>query len=169
MSKPPRDRSNGAFLTFFITANAAEGKSLLQSTRAATLFLDTLFSYRDAGKFQIHEFVVMPNHVHFLITLGNGTTLERALQLIKGGFFYRAKRELGINSEIWRRGYLDHRSRDESDYRQHRAYIPANPVRAHLAENLDEYPYGSAAMKYQLDAVPQRLKPLVASRVQRYD
>ena len=163
MSKPPRDRSNGAFRTFFITINAAAGKSLLQSTRAATLFLDTFFSYRDTGKFQIHEFVVMPNHVHFLITLGNGTTLERALQLIKGGFSYRAKRELDIHSEIWQRGYVDHPIRDEADYRQHRAYIHANPVRAHLVENPDEYPYGSAAMKYQFDAAPQRLKPLVPS------
>lgn len=157
MSKPPRDRSNGAFQTFFITINAAAGKSLLQSTRAATLFLDTLFSYRDTGKFQIHEFVVMPNHVYFLITLGNDTTLERALQLIKGWFSYRAKRELDIHSEIWQRGYVDHR------IRQHRAYIHANPVRARLVENPDEYPYGSAAMKYQLDAAPQRLKPLVPS------
>ena len=101
----------------------------------------------------------MPNHVHLLLTLGDGTTLERAMQLIKGGFSYRARKELGIASEIWQRGYVDHRVRDSNDYAQHRNYIRANPVRAHLANAAEEFRYGSAFAGYELDAVPRGLKP----------
>jgi len=158
LAKPSRDCSSGTFQTFFITATSSAGQALLQSERSASLFRATLFAYRDAGRFQVHEFVVMPNHIHLLITLQRDTTLERAMQLIKGGFSYRVKKDLGISSEIWQRGYVDHRIRDANDFAQHRAYIPANPVRARLPEAAEAYPYCSAFPGFSLDAAPQGLK-----------
>jgi REP element-mobilizing transposase RayT len=61
------------------------------------LLVDVLRSYRTAGKrtanawcalgkFRIHDFVVMPNHLHVLLTVGRDMTIEKAMQLIKGGF-----------------------------------------------------------------------------------
>jgi REP-associated tyrosine transposase len=84
---------------------------------------------------------------------------ERAMQLIKGGFSFRARREFGFVSEVWQRGYVDHRVRNADDYVQHRAYIHANPVRAHLANVPEEYRYSSAFPGFELDPVPQGLKP----------
>jgi len=43
----------------------------------------------------------MPNHVHLILSPGPSTTLERSLQLIKGGFSHRVGKELGLNREIW--------------------------------------------------------------------
>jgi len=54
------------------------------------LFADVLCHYRNQHKYMLHEFVAMPDHFHLLIT--PQVTLERALQLIKGGFSYRAAR-----------------------------------------------------------------------------
>jgi REP element-mobilizing transposase RayT len=68
--------------TYFVTASAADKKSLLQSGRMADLFLELLRHYRGQHKYLLHEFVVMPNHFHLLLT--PEVTLERALQLIKG-------------------------------------------------------------------------------------
>jgi putative transposase len=51
------------------------GRPLLQSDRNAMLFIEVLRSYVAAQKFQLHDFVVMPNHVHLLVTVGNGMTL----------------------------------------------------------------------------------------------
>jgi putative transposase len=48
-----------------------------------------------AGKFRLHDFVVMPDHLHLLITVGSGMTIEKAMQFIKGGFSYRLKKECG--------------------------------------------------------------------------
>jgi putative transposase len=101
----------------------------------------------------------MTNHVHFLITPAENVTIEKAMQFIKGGFSYRAKKELGVNSEIWQRGYVDHRIRDANDYAQHREYIRANPVRGHLAETPEGFRYSSAYPEYTLDVAPQGLKP----------
>ena len=63
--------------------------------------MDVLRSQMPTGKFHIHDFVAMPNHLHVLLTVPGTMTIERAVQLIKGIFSYRAKRELGFNGEIW--------------------------------------------------------------------
>ena len=83
------------------------GRSLLQSERNATLFIDVLRSYVAAGKFQIHDFVVMPDHVHLLMTVGEDMAIEKAVQFIKGGFSYRLKKESGYSGEVWQRGFSD--------------------------------------------------------------
>src|SRR5215813_12127618 len=63
----------------------------------------SLVPYRQPGKYLLHEFVVMPDHFQLLIT--PAMTLERALQLIKGGFSYRARKELGFGGDIWQTSY----------------------------------------------------------------
>ncbi len=89
----------------------------------------------------------MPNHVHILMTVPGSETIEKAMQLIKGGFSFRAKRELGFQGEIWQRGFSDVRIVDESSLQQHRAYIDNNPVKAGLASITEEYPYGTACLR----------------------
>ena len=87
----------------------------------AQLFLDVLQHYRLQKKYLLHEFVVMPDH--FLLLLTPTETLERALQLIKGGFSYRARKELGFMNEIWQPSYYDRRVRDMEEYVAFREYI----------------------------------------------
>ena len=150
-------RGNTGFSTYFITANRFQKHSLFQSDRMALLFLDVLSHYRSQEKYLLHEFVVMPDHFHLLIT--PTLTLERALQLIKGGFSFRAKRELGFGVEIWEKSFHDHRVRDWKEYCAFRRYIHMNPVKRGLAAVPEQYPYSSARPGMELDAVPQRLKP----------
>ena len=116
------------------------GQALLQSERNATLFIDVLRSYVAARKFQVHDFVVMPNHVHLLITVGEDMTVEKAMQLMKGGFSYRLKREFGYAGEVWQRGFSDVRIEDKESLLRHRDYIAQNPVRKGLANSPEEYP-----------------------------
>jgi putative transposase len=49
----------------------------------ANLFVDTLQRYRAQRKYQLHEFVVMPDHFHALLTPAPEILLERAVQLIR--------------------------------------------------------------------------------------
>ncbi len=146
--------------TYFITASTYGKKSLFQSVHMAELLLNVLRHYREQQKYLLHEFVVMPTHFHLLLT--PEVTLERALQLVKGGFSYRAKHELGFGGEIWETSYYDRRVRDMDEFERMRHYIRENPVRAGLVERADKYPYSSATVSWDLDEVPQRLKPLSA-------
>jgi putative transposase len=160
MSKPPRDRAVASSNTYFVTISAYQHQSLFQRTPVAELFVATLFPYREQNKFLIHEFVLMPNHVHLLLTPARGVTLERSIQFIKGGFSFRAGKELGMKNEIWQRGYVDHRIRNAADYEHHRKYIWSNPVKAHLSDNSEAFRQCSASGNFKLDPVPQGLKPV---------
>jgi REP-associated tyrosine transposase len=138
MSKPPRDYTSFGSNTYFVTASLWGKRSLFQTERMAKMLVDTLFHYRLEGKYLVHELVVMPNHIHLL--LSPSENLARAMQFIKGGFSFRAKKELGFSMETWERGYAEHRVRDAGDYEHHVEYIWQNPVRARLVERPEAYP-----------------------------
>jgi REP-associated tyrosine transposase len=154
MAAPPR--GNTGFSVYFITASTFQKQSLFQSERFTLPFIDTLLHYRLQGKYLLHEFVVMPNHFHLLIT--PTLSLEKALQFIKGGFSHRARKELGYAGEIWQPSYYDHRVRDVEEYFNFRHYIRQNPVKQGLARTPEGYPYSSAFPKFVLDEVPAQLK-----------
>jgi len=156
MAAPPR--GNTGYSAYFITASAFERQTLFQSQRMAELFVKVLFDYRDQKKYLLHEFVLMPNHFHLLIT--PTLSLERALQLIKGGFSYRVRKELGFGGEIWQKSFYDRRVRDVDDYFAYRHYIRQNPVKRGLANAAETYPYSSARPEFVMDKVPQRQKPV---------
>jgi putative transposase len=140
-----------------ITSATWGRRSLFSREPWARLLIDTLYHYRGSA-YLLHEFVVMPDHLHVLVT--PKTSLEKAVQFIKGGFSFRAKKELGSNMEVWQKGFSDHRIRDAADYLHHVSYIQENPVRKHLYERAGEYPYSSAFPGIELDAVPEGLKPV---------
>jgi putative transposase len=139
-----------------ITSTTWARRSLFQRDRWAKLLIDTLHDYRGTA-YSLPQFVVMPDLIHVLLT--PRTSREKAVQFIKGGFSYRAKKELGSNLEVWQTGLSDHRIRDFADYQHHVAYIRENPVRKRLCEQAEEFPYASAHSALDLDPVPQGLKP----------
>ena len=133
--------------TFFTSTKTVQGKAILQTERMAMLLIEVLRSY--ATKFKIHEFVVMPNHLHVLLTVDKEMTVEKAMQLIKGNFSYRAKKELDFQQEIWQKGFSEVRINDRQSYLKHKDYIWQNPVRAGLARVPEEYPFCSAYLRKQ--------------------
>lgn len=147
--------------TFFVTSATWGRRRMLQSTRSVELFVRTLYEYRAQGRYGLHEFVVMPDHFHLLITVGSGITIERAVQFIKGGFAFRAGTEFGIRPPIWQKGFSEVRVNDSVAFARQREYIRNNPVAAFLASRADEYPGSSAFPGFVLDLPPQRLKPLM--------
>ncbi len=145
--------------TFLVTSSIWDKRRLLQSARSAGLMIEVLYDYRKQGKFRLHEFVIMPDHFHVLLTLDASMTIERAVQFIKGGFSFRAGREFGWKGEVWQRGFSEVRVLDEGSYDRHAAYIRQNPVRARLVERPEDFPFSSAHSGYELDPPPQGLKP----------
>ena len=117
------------------------GRALLQSERNATLFIDVLRSYVALRKFVVHDFVVMPDHVHLLVTVDGDIAIEKAVQFIKGGFSYRLKKEFGYLGDVWQRGCSEVRVNDRPSFLQHRAYIARNPVKRGLVDSPEKFPY----------------------------
>ena len=140
--------------TFFVTTVTAARRPLFRRDLTALLMIETLVHYRDKRTFLLHEFVIMPDHIHLLLTPAGEISLERAMQFIKGGFSFRLHA-----GPIWQQSFTNHRVRDFEDYEKHREYIRMNPVRARLAATAESYPYSSAHGAVRLDPMPQGLKP----------
>ena len=127
-----------------------------------------LYDYRAQGKFRLHEFVVMPDHFHALITLESDISIERAVQFIKGGFAFRAGRELGFGAPVWQKGFSEARILDADALLRASEYIRNNAVARHLADVAEKFPYSSAWPGVELDPAPQGLKPVSPGRWERY-
>ena len=80
------------------------------------------------------------------------------MQFIKGGFSFRAKKELSRNFEIWQPGSKEHRIKDAEDYQRHVEYIWNNPVRAGLVVRAEDFPFSSARLRQLVDEAPKWLK-----------
>lgn len=79
------------------------------------------------------------------------------MQFLKGGFSFRAKRELGFESDVWQAGFNEHRVKDGDDYVQHAEYIRRNPVKARYVLNPADYRFCSAHASFTLDPPPEHL------------
>ena len=84
------------------------------------------------GRAETLCYVIMPDHLHWLMVLHKGE-LSKTMQLLKG----RTARAMG--GAIWQDNYHDHAVRADEDLRKMARYIVANPLRANLVEHIGEY------------------------------
>jgi putative transposase len=150
--RPKREAIRSNEYAYFVSTQTVGRKPFFRHDRWARLILSTLNHY-DGNGYKLHAYVVMPDHLHLLITPFD--TLEKSVQLIKGGFSFRAKRELEWTGEIWQPDFTDHRVRDEEDWLRHLEYIRGNAVDARLVEKSVLY----ELMGFPDEDFPQGLKP----------
>ena len=146
--------------TYFITIDSWGGRQLFKG-EVAEILTNQLVQCRAKRYFFLHEFCVMPNHFHALLTPANDSTLEKCVQMIKGGASYRIGK-IRKFAAIWQDGYHDWRCRNEEDYIGYSKYIRENPVKAGLVEKAEDWPFSSANPKFvhDLDPIPQGLKAM---------
>jgi putative transposase len=143
--------------TFFVTTVTWQRSPIFRVETRARLLIEVLPGYRDQGKYLLHEFVVMPDHIHLLLTPAPEISLERVMQFIKGGYSYRLRKLEKI--QVWQESFTNHRIRDAEDYERHCEYVRLNPVRARLVREAAAYAFSSASSGFRMDAAPQGLKP----------
>jgi putative transposase len=148
--------------SYFVTTKCWEGRTVFQIPETAEILTNILFHYRDCGAYMLHEFVVMPDHLHLLLTPDSTTSLEKALQLIKGGSSHRIHKERKHKMDIWQEGFHDWTIRDADDWVRKVEYIRMNPVRAKLAASPEQWPYSSARAHFTLDTVPSKYSKLAS-------
>jgi putative transposase len=141
MAIPQRTATTG---TFFLTTICYNRRRIFQINRNAELFLATLEHYRP--HYLLHAFVLMPDHVHLILT-PRDKTISQIMNLIKGGFSHRLASKL----PVWQRGFADHQIRSHEDFTIRQNYLHQNPTTARLAETPQAYPYTSANTLIPLD------------------
>ena len=153
--RPTRETMRSNEYAYFVSTQTTDRKPFFRHERWAQLMIGILKHYGET-EYVLHAYVIMPDHLHLLLTPFE--SVEKSVQLIKGGFSFRAKRELEWPGGIWQTGFTDHRIRDEEDWQHHLEYIRQNPVQARLVEDSVLYPY----MNFPNKDFPRGLKPLAS-------
>jgi putative DNA methylase len=122
------------------------GPVWLRDTRIARIVADTLL-YGERGRnfYQLHAWVIMPNHVH--IVLLPKTSLAVITRWLKGSTARRANVILGRTGEaFWQDESFDHRVRDEAELERLVRYVERNPVNAGLVTNACDWRWSSSGL-----------------------
>ena len=90
----------------------------------------------DAGDAETLAYCLMPDHLHWLLRLGQ-PTLARVVGNMKGRSSWARRSPTG---HLWQRGYYDHAIRTDENLRNVARYIVANPLRAGLVTHIGDYP-----------------------------
>ena len=137
---------------YFVTTDTWQRRRLFDKPEAAEIVIDQVLNCRDRGFYKLHAFVVMPEHLHILITPSEAASLEKAVQMIKGGSSFRIGKAHDRKVPVWHTGFHDRWIRDAHEYRIRKQYIEQNPVKARLADSPSVYVHSSASGRYVLDA-----------------
>ncbi len=103
--------------------------------------VESALRHFDGQRYALGEFVIMPNHVHAIVTPLADNTLSDILHSWKSYTAHQINRLLGRNGPVWQDESFDHIIRNEHTLEQTAEYIRQNPVRAGLKEG--EYRHGT--------------------------
>lgn len=84
-------------------------------------------------------FVIMPDHLHWLLQLQGKQNLSKIVQKIKSKSGFYIKQKLKLSEKLWQSGFHDHAIRKEEDIKKIARYIVANPLRAGLVARIEDY------------------------------
>lgn len=96
-------------------------------------------------RYVLHAYVVMPNHVHILITPSPGQSLAKIIGTMKGFTSREIHKKFGTSGELWQADYFDRFMRDEQHFLRTARYIELNPVKAKLVVDPTHWMESSAS------------------------
>jgi REP element-mobilizing transposase RayT len=142
----PSESSGKAFVALdrILDVAATGPRYLAMPDIAGTVVTSILDSDRRFHRYDLHSYVVMPNHVHVLVT--PHIPPAQWLRFLKGSTAREANRLLGRTGQpFWQDESNDHVVRDGPELKRIRCYIENNPVKAGLVVLAEEFPRSSAA------------------------
>jgi len=140
---PPLRRFTEGEYCYFVTSGTQDWRPLFRDKRICQILVKNLRFYRDRMKFLLHGYVVMPDHVHLLVTPRQPPTISDIMRNLKSFTGKEVREALGVRGPIWRRRFYDRVIRTEEQFRVALGYIHLNPVRAGLVQSARDYEFSS--------------------------
>ena len=128
---------------YLLTTVIHAREPLLTDLYLAHLLVHELRSAETDDLVESLAWVVMPDHLHWLIRLGDGA-LDDLMRRIKARSALAINRRRGKKGRLWQDGYHDHALRHEDGLKELARYVVANPLRAGLVERLGDYSHWDA-------------------------
>jgi REP element-mobilizing transposase RayT len=119
------------------------GECRLRDPRVAKMVQNSLLFF-DGSRYRLASWVVMPNHVHMLLTPCENQDLSAILQSLKSYTANKANKLTGRTGQFWQPESFDRWIRDADHFARVVAYIENNPVKACLCKRPENWPFSSA-------------------------
>jgi REP element-mobilizing transposase RayT len=119
------------------------GSCALGDVRVAAMVQKSLLHF-DGERYRLSAWVVMPNHMHMLITPDPEWSLSTIMKDSKSFTSHEANKILRQSGKFWMEDYFDRYVRDAKHFDNAIAYIENNPVKAGLCKKPEDWPFSSA-------------------------
>ena len=138
--------------TWFFTVNLLQRRGNDLLVREIDLLRDTVRRVRKKHPFHIDAWVVLPEHIHCVLTLPpDDSDFSKRWRLIKSGFSralpkterLSTVRKAAGERGIWQRHFWEHWIRDEMDYLRHVEYVHVNPLKHGYVKRVRDWPYST--------------------------
>jgi putative transposase len=148
----------------FLTFSCYRRLPLLNTSQSRDAFVEALAAIRERYKFLLVGYVVMPNHVHLLISESGDCTPSVILKVLK----QRVSRDLragttGNLPSFWQPRFYDFNVWSEKKFREELDYMHANPITKRLVEDPKDWPWSSWSFYFNGDAGLIAIDPFGAS------
>ena len=132
--------------THFLTFSSYHRLPLMAQMHMEDAFLRSLEQMRRRFQMYVFGYVVMPEHVHLLVSEPASGTISTAVQLLKTKVSIQARKEkkrvMG-DEPFWQTRYFDHNVRNHDGFVTQLRYIHRNPVKRGLCKTPEEWPWSS--------------------------
>lgn len=138
-----KGRCNESNRIYLLTTVIADRRPIFHNLAIARSCIQGLRYQDETGRTATLAFVLMPDHLHWLVELKSGT-LAALMRSLKSYTARQINRQQGTMGGVWQHGYHDHALRSDEDVRSVARYVVANPVRAGLVKSAWNYPHWDA-------------------------
>lgn len=121
--------------TYHVTSRTNDRIKVFECNLGKKIMLSVLQDAKEKFNFKLHNFCIMPTHIHLLITPANGTNLSRIMQWIKTRSAKRWNCIHGSKDHLWGERFFSRAIKDLQEYFFVFNYINQNPVKAELVLN----------------------------------
>ncbi len=168
--RKPRLLQEGA--TYHVTARINRNEFLFKSDTIKKMFLHITERAKESHSFQLWNFCIMGNHIHFMIRPTKGESLSRIMQWILGVFARMYNRVFNLHGHVW---YDRFKSKVIVSFRQYVntfVYIAHNPVKAGIVDDPVDYHYSGIACYHKgilgiLERPPNRILRILWTRLKK--
>jgi REP element-mobilizing transposase RayT len=141
------------------------GSCCLKNPEIAKMVVDSWLKFNTI-RYDLYEWVVMPNHVHILLSARPGSTFPIIVKGFKSFTAHEINRVLGRRGKLWQEDYWDRYIRNSRHFEAATRYIHENPVNAGLAKSATDWPWSSVGARVSPPAIlGARTSPSAGSSV----
>lgn len=136
---------------YFVTTNTCNKENIFEDKEVVQVIIEDLEFYRKKFDFKLHAFVIMPNHIHLLITPSEKGDISKIMHDFKSHTAQIINKIFVRDKPLWQEGFYEHVIRDSFDFKKKINYIHKNPLVNGIVKVLADYQFSSFRNYYMED------------------